>query len=210
MRLAANGEDRDMPEPTIVPARKGKAARLGNGRRLRLINTHGGQVVDTWAFNREDPGEFLSMPHTHAHLSKILPTAGDTLVSNRRRPMLTITEDNSGGIHDTLIAACDPVRYALLGVAGHHDSCSDNLRAALAELGIAVTATPAPLNMFMNIPVGAGGALAWQPSLAGRGSSVVLRAEMDLIVVFSACPQDIVPINGADCTPKDVHFALLD
>ena len=198
-----------MPDPMLVPAHKGKAARLGTGERLRLVNTHGQQVVDTWAFNRDDMAEFLSMEHTHAHLQKTLPTTGDALYSNRRRPMLTFLEDTSGGIHDTLIAACDARRYELLGVAGYHDSCTDNLRAALAELGLAPPEIPAPLNMFMNIPVGPGGSISWEPSIAGVGSHVVLRAEMDLIVVFSACPQDIVPINGIDCVPKDVHFEIL-
>src|SRR5438874_3051921 len=134
-----------MPELTTVPARKGKAAYLGRGERLRLINTHGGQVVDTWAFNRDDIHEFMSMEHSRAHLSKILPTAGDTMVSNRRRPILSFVEDTSGGIHDTLIAACDPRRYELLGVTGPHDSCADNLRTALAELGLAPPEIPAPL-----------------------------------------------------------------
>ena len=95
-----------MPDLTTVPARKGKAAYLGRGERLRLINTHGGQVVDTWAFSRDDIHEFMSMEHSHAHLSKILPTAGDTMVTNRRRPILDFVEDTSGGIHDTLIAPC--------------------------------------------------------------------------------------------------------
>jgi len=198
-----------MPDPILVPARKGKAARLDRGARLRLVNTHGQQVVDTWAFNRGDIAEFMSMEHTRAHLQKILPTTGDTLYSNRRRPLLSFVEDTSGGIHDTLIAACDARRYELLGVAGHHDSCADNLRAALAELGLAPPEIPAPLNMFMNIPIGPGGAISWEPSIAGLGSHVVLRAEIDLVLVFSACPQDIVPINGLDRTPKDVHFEIL-
>lgn len=198
-----------MPDPFLVPARKGKATRLDRGERLRLVNTHGRQVVDTWAFNRDDIAEFMSMEHTRAHLQKILPTTGDTLYSNRRRPLLSFVEDTSGGIHDTLIAACDARRYELLGVAGHHDSCADNLRAALAELGLAPPEIPAPLNMFMNIPVGPDGAISFAPSIAGVGSHVVLRAEFDLVVVFSACPQDIVPINGPDRTPKDVHFEIL-
>jgi len=198
-----------MPDPILVPARKGKAARLDRGERLRLVNTHGQQVVDTWAFNRDDIAEFMSMEHTRAHLQKILPTTGDTLYSNRRRPMLSFVEDTSGGIHDTLIAACDARRYELLGVAGHHDSCADNLRSALAELDLAPPEIPAPLNMFMNIPVGPGGAISWEPSIAGLGSHVVLRAEIDLVLVFSACPQDIVPINGLDRAPKDVHFEIL-
>src|SRR5512146_293340 len=96
---------RDMADFVTVPARKGKAVRLARGECVRLVNTHGQQVVDTWAFGAADLGEFMSMPHSHAALSKLLPTTGDTLVSNRRRPMLTFIEDNSGGIHDTLIAA---------------------------------------------------------------------------------------------------------
>ena len=198
-----------MASLTTVPARKGKAAYLAQGERLRLVNTHGQQVVDTWAFNRADPHEFMSMAHSHAHLSKILPTTGDTLVSNRRRPMLAFIEDNSGGIHDTLIAACDRWRYEQLGVAGHHDNCADNLRAALAEFGLDPPVIPAPLNMFMNIPVAPNGTVSWEPAIAPVGSHVVLRAEMDLIIAFSACPQDIVPINGADCVPGDVHFEII-
>ena len=194
---------------TAIPARKGKAAQLGRGEHLRLVNTHGHQVVDTWAFNRHDMAEFMSMEHSHAALSKILPTIGDTLVSNRRRPILSFVEDTSGGVHDTLIAACDHRRYELLGVTGEHDSCTDNLHAALALLGLAPPEIPAPLNMFMNIPVGRDGAISWQPSLARPGSHVVLRAEMDLVIVFSACPQDIVPINGVDCVPKEAHFEII-
>jgi uncharacterized protein YcgI (DUF1989 family) len=192
-----------------IPARKGKAALLRGGELLRLVNTHGQQVVDTWAFNRDDLNEYMSMAHSHAELSKTLPTTGDTLVSNRRRPMLTFVEDNSGGIHDTVIAACDRYRYERLGVAGHHDNCTDNLRAALAQLGLEPPEIPPPLNLFMNIPVAADGTLSFQPSIAAPGSHVVLRAERDLVVVFSACPQDIVPINGADCVPKDAHFEIL-
>jgi uncharacterized protein YcgI (DUF1989 family) len=198
-----------MPETILVPARKGKATRLARGKRLRLVNTHGQQVVDTWAFNADDVAEFMSMAHSHASLSKILPTTGDTMVSNRRRPMLTFIDDTSGGIHDTLIAACDQWRYEQLGVVGHHDSCADNLRAGLAELGLEPPIIPPPLNMFMNIPVDTEGNVSFEPSIAGLGSYVTLQAEMDLVIAFSACPQDIVPINGADCTPKDVHFEIL-
>ena len=194
---------------TIIPARKGKAATLRAGDIVRVVNTHGGQVVDTWAFNRDDLDEYMSMAHSHAALSKVLPTTGDTMVSNRRRPMLTIVADNSGGIHDTVIAACDRYRYELLGVVGHHDNCTDNLRDALAELGLEPPLIPPPLNLFMNIPIAADGSVSFEPSIATPGSHVALRAERDLVVVFSACPQDIVPINGADCVPKEAHFEIV-
>jgi len=197
-----------MPDRSTIPARKGKAAYLRRGELLRLINTHGQQVVDTWAFNRDDMSEYMSMEHTHTQLSKILPTTGDVMVSNRRRPILTFVEDTSGGLHDTLVAACDRWRYEILGVKGHHDNCTDNLRAALGELGLVPPEIPAPLNMFMNVPVHTG-AIAFEPSISAPASYVVLRAEMDLVVAFSSCPQDIVPINGPGCTPKEAHFEIL-
>ena len=37
-----------------IPARKGKAAVLAKGQQVKIINTHGQQVIDTWAFNRAD------------------------------------------------------------------------------------------------------------------------------------------------------------
>jgi uncharacterized protein len=192
-----------------IPARKGKAGRVRRGQKVKLVNTYGQQVVDTWAFAEGDMGEFLSMEHTHTQLSKILPTTGDTLWSSRRRPILTFVEDNSGGRHDTLIAACDQERYRLLGHQGHHDNCTENLHAALAEIGLESPETPAPLNMFLNIPVTEAGAMEWEESVAPPKSHVVLRAEMDLVIVFSCCPQDLVPINGKDCTPKAAHFEVL-
>ena len=50
-------------EPVRIPARLGKAAKLNKGQSVKLINTHGSQVVDTWAFRLPDLGEFMSMEH---------------------------------------------------------------------------------------------------------------------------------------------------
>ena len=69
-----------------IPARRGRAVRLGKGQSIRIINTHGQQVVDTWCFNADDLREFLSMEHLRPTIDRIFPHAGDRLVSNRRRP----------------------------------------------------------------------------------------------------------------------------
>ncbi len=196
-------------ERVTIPARKGKAAIVRKGQSVRVINIHGSQVVDTWAFGMRDPREFMSMEHTRTHLLKLFPKRGDSLVTNRRRPILTLVEDTSPGIHDTVLAACDRYRYEQLGCKGHHDSCTDNLAAALGELGMAPPETPSPFNLFMNIPVAADGSLSFEPAVSKPGDYVTLRAEMDCVVAFSACPQDIVPINGLACTPMDAQFQIL-
>jgi uncharacterized protein YcgI (DUF1989 family) len=193
-----------------IPARKGRAVRLGRGRRVKVINSQGQQVVDTWAFNAEELREFMSMEHSRVAIGHIIPAIGDALVTNRRRPILTLVEDTSGGIHDTLFAACDRWRYEMLGCAEYHDNCTDNLAAALAELGVSPPETPAPLNLFMNIPVVDGNRVEIRPPVSTPGSYVTLRAEMDCVVAFSACPQDMLPINGLAMRPTEAHFAVLD
>jgi len=84
-----------------IPARRGKAARMALGQQVSVINTHGQQVVDTWAFNAADLNEFMSMEHSRVGFMKLRPAVGDAFVSNRRRPILTLVEDTSGGAHDT-------------------------------------------------------------------------------------------------------------
>ena len=197
-----------------IPARGGKAAFLEAGQRIRVINTHGQQVVDTWAFNRADLEEFMSMEHSRTFLSRIMARVGDSMATNRRRPILTLVEDttvegDTAGIHDTLLAACDRYRYELLGCEGYHDNCTDNLAAALAELGLTRPETPSPWNLFMNIPGAADGSVAFVAPVSKPGDYVTLRAEMDCVVAFSACPQDVVPINGVNCTPTEAHFQVL-
>ncbi len=196
-------------ETQTIPARRGKAAIVVAGQKVKVINTHGQQVVDTWAFVRHDLGEFMSMEHTRATLVKMTPAMGDHLYTNRRRPILTLVEDTSPGIHDTLLAACDSYRYGLLGCTEYHDNCTDNLAAAMYALGLRAPETPSPLNLFMNIPWSEDGSLAFEPPMTKPGDYVVLEARLDLVIAFSACPQDILPVNGRAGTPTEAHFEVL-
>ncbi len=191
-----------------IPARSGRAVRLASGQTVRVINTHGHQVVDTWAFNAADLSEFMSMEATRATVLKLCLEVGDSYMSNNRRPMLTVLEDTSPGRHDTLIAACDVHRYGLLGHEGYHDNCADNLGAGLAGLGLSVPRTPSPLNLFMNIPWTGEGSLSYEAPLCRPGDSVLFRAEMDLVMAFSACPQDMLPINGLMRRTVEAHVEL--
>ena len=189
-----------------VPAREGRGVRVAAGRRFRVIDVEGGQVADTFAFRADDVSEYHSAEHTRAYVSRLFPRPGEPFVTNRRRPILVLEEDASPGIHDMLCAACDPERYTGLGVQGWHASCQENLRRAMAELGFDHVGVPQPINLFMNIPVGEDGELGWEPAPTRAGDSVTLRAELDCVVVVSACPQDIVPINHNNPTPLAIEL----
>jgi uncharacterized protein len=191
-----------------IPARRSKAVSAQKGQTIAVINTHGKQVVDTWAFSAVDTSEFMSMEHSHVGMMSVTPGLGSTLVTNRRRPILFVLEDTTPGVHDTLIAACDRYRYEQLGYDGLHDNCTDNLAVALREIGAKQTETPCPLNLFQNSPVLEGGRIEFRPSVSEAGQYIAFRAEMDVIMVFSTCPQDMIPINGLDCTPKEAHVIV--
>lgn len=191
-----------------ISAQHGSACRLRKGQTLKLVNTHGTQVVDLWAFNANDLTEHMSMPHTRAALSKIIPTVGDTFMTNRRDDILTITADTSPGHHDTLIPACDAHRYRKqYGMKEYHRNCNDNLKEALEGIGEqGFEFAPGPFNVWMNIPVDEGGEILWKAATSKAGDYIELRAEMDCIVAMSACPNDVAEINSGKS--EDVHYTV--
>jgi uncharacterized protein YcgI (DUF1989 family) len=191
-----------------IPAREGRALRVEAGCRFRVLDVEGGQVADTWALVADDPGEYHSAQHTRACVDRLFPRPGEQFVTNQRRPILTLEEDNTAGIHDMLIAACDPARYEGLGVEGWHASCEENLHHALEALGVEPIPrfAPQPINLFMNTPVRPDGTIEWLPAETNAGEHVVLRAELDIVVAVSACPQDIVAINRRRPSPIEIEL----
>ncbi|GLW12962.1 hypothetical protein Misp01_80900 [Microtetraspora sp. NBRC 13810] len=189
-----------------MPAREARAVRVPAGRRVSVVDVEGGQVGDLFAFAAADPAEHLSAAHTRASTGRLFPAIGEEFVTDRRRPILGLVADTSPGAHDMLIAACDPARYALLGAERPHRSCAENLRESLAGLGLAVPVTPQPVNVFMRIPVAGDGRLSWLPAVSQPGDSITFEALMDCLLVVSACPQDLVQINGGDPTPLAIDL----
>ncbi|KAF2665386.1 hypothetical protein BT63DRAFT_63543 [Microthyrium microscopicum] len=202
-----------VPRQETIPARHGSAVRLVAQQSLKIHNSHGNQVVDTWAFTVEGPesgtfSSYMSMSQTRSAIRKLCPEVNDTLVTNLCHPILTMVEDTANGTHDTLFPACNPQRYAHLGAP--HRSCAENCREASAAAGIILAEgqVPDPFNLFMNVEVDwkADFGIQLREPLSRPGSHVTLRAEVDCVVVMSACPNDITMVNGKNC--RDVVFEV--
>ena len=71
-----------------IPARRGVEKKKKKGKTIKVVNTHGSQVVDFWAFNADHPGEFMSMEHCRVGLGRYRPKPGDELITNQRRKIL--------------------------------------------------------------------------------------------------------------------------
>jgi uncharacterized protein YcgI (DUF1989 family) len=57
------------------------------------------------------------------------------------------------------------------------------------------------VNWYMNVPVDPDGSLGIVDGLSAPGVTIELRAELDVIVLVSNCPQINNPCNGFDPTP---------
>jgi uncharacterized protein YcgI (DUF1989 family) len=189
---------------TLVPAKAGRAVQVSQGQFVRVTDLAGQQVGDLFAFSGP---EYLSASHTRLATSRVFPSIGQAFVTNDRRPILTLVEDDSPGFHDLLMAACDRARYELLG-APDHPSCADNLTTALAALGLTTPLVPQPVNVFMRVPIAADGSLESLPAATKRGDSITFRAELDCVVAVSACPQDLTWLNGPG--PTDLAIDVLE
>ena len=189
-----------------VEARKGAGYKVAAGQHFKVINTRGHQVVDFWAVSTDNPSEYMSMVHTRSTITRLVPEVGDIMYSNLRQPILRFVEDTSPGVHDTVVAPCDPPRYVLLGVEGFHDSCANNFLTAAKEFDLPFSQAPDSFNLFMNIPWTEEGELSFQPTVSKPGDYVVFEALKPVVMIVSSCPQDILPINSGDPVEFDVEI----
>ncbi|MFQ5985082.1 MAG: DUF1989 domain-containing protein [Alphaproteobacteria bacterium] len=188
-----------------VPARTGTALEVTKGDLIRVIDLEGQQPVDFWAFNKEDVGEYLSVAHTKRALGKLIPGPGDAAYTNRRRPIVMLVEDNSPGQHDMEYPACDSTLYEQLGAKGHAN-CQDNLHKGLGERGVDLPFSAQPWNLFTNFVVNPDHTIKIKAPDTKPGDNLILRAEMDVFVVVSACPQDLNPTCGG--RPTDIRVEV--
>lgn len=172
---------------TVIPPRSGTAFRMERGQTLTVIDVEGVQVADLVAYNAGDVREAISSGRTIDYAETIRLTTGHVLYSNRSSAMLTIVEDMVG-THDFLLTPCSEATFRhFYADKPVHRGCFGNLAEALAPFGVEPDMIPTAFNIFMNVPVGADGALRVEPPLSKAGDFIRLRAEMPLVIGLTAC-----------------------
>jgi urea carboxylase-associated protein 1 len=185
-----------------VPARAPWLYPVKAGQTLRIVDLEGNQAVDFLVYNTHDDAERYSAQDTIAAQGNIFLRQGAQLLSNEGAAMMTVTA-TAVAYHDTIGGACscesNTLRY------GHHTkaqhSCVDNFLTANARQGRGKRDMVSNVNFFMNVPVEQDGALGIVDGISAPGLYVDLRAEMDVTVVVSNCPQINNPCNGFNPTP---------
>jgi len=191
----------------VVAAGEPFMKEIKKGQILRILDLEGNQAVDTLFYSARDPQERYDANNTIHEQGNIYLTTGTILRSNESRPMLTIIADTCGR-HDTLGGACsaesNTVRYAL--EKRHMHSCRDSFLMALSEWdnGMDKRDLSSNINFFMNVPVTPEGGLTFEDGISEAGRYVEMRADMDVIVLISNCPQLNNPCNAYNPTPVEV------
>lgn len=186
----------------IVPARAPWLHHIAAGQTLRIVDLEGNQAVDFLLYAEEDDSERYSAQDTVSAQGNLFLRTGTVLRSNEGRPMMTIAA-TSVAYHDTIGGACscesNTLRY------GHHTkaqhACVENFLEANLLEGRSKRDIVSNINFFMNVPVEADGSLGIVDGISAPGLTVDLKAEMDVIVVVSNCPQINNPCNGFNPTP---------
>jgi urea carboxylase-associated protein 1 len=186
----------------IVPALAPWLHHIKQGETLRIVDLEGNQAVDFLLYSAADDAERYSMQDTVSAQGNLFLRTGTVLRSNEGRPMMTIAA-SAVEYHDTIGGACscesNTLRY------GHHTkaqhACVENFLEANLSEGRGKRDIVSNINFFMNVPVEPDGSLGIVDGISAPGLTVDLRAEMDVIVVVSNCPQVNNPCNGFNPTP---------
>ena len=123
------------------------------------------------------------------------------MFTNRRNPIFTILRDDVGR-HDIIVPCCDPQRFSRDFGIHDHRSCLANLREARDRLALDFDIRGEQAwNVFMHNRVTSEGAVVTDPATHPARIHDHSAAEMDLVALLSACPQDLTPCNAFHPTP---------
>ncbi len=190
-----------------VAAGEGWMHVIKKGQIFRITDLHGNQAVDTIFFNADNIEERYNSANTMREQRNVYISTGTQIRSNDNNVMLTVTADTCGR-HDTLGSACscesNMARYALDKRYMH--SCRDIFLKTMLdwEPGMDKRDQVCNINFFMNVPVNPDGGSNFEDGISEAMKYVEMRAEMNIIVLVSNCPQLNNPCNAYNPTPVEM------
>jgi urea carboxylase-associated protein 1 len=187
---------------TVVQPGDGALVEVPAGGRLRIVDLHGNQAVDTLLYDAVDIDNRYSAFDTVREQGAVFLTTGSRLLSTRLDELAVISDDTCGR-HDTIGGACaqesNVIRYG--EHTRHQHACRETFLRYGAPAGIGQRQLGHNINFFMNVPVTPDGGLMFDDGLSAPGKHVELTASRDILVLISNCPQLNNPCNGWNPTP---------
>jgi uncharacterized protein len=186
----------------------GYASRLLlRGSRLRLVDLQGDACASVLIFNAEMPTERLNVADTVKVQWNAYLGAGKLLLSDMGRVLMTILRDDAG-THDafcgTSNAATNKAKYGEGRNSGVFPNGRDRLLLGAAKHGLGRRDVHPCLNLFKGMRIETSGGITPDVGPYEAGRAVILRAEMDVILVIANCPHVLDPRDSWTVTPLRV------
>jgi uncharacterized protein YcgI (DUF1989 family) len=198
-------------EEYLAPKNTGWATEMKAGQVLRLTAR---TIIDFVAFDQNNYGEAFDQAPTKEASNCIYLKRGHQILSRRGAPLMTMITDEFDGIgtHDMQFGMCGRSRHkrakeeGRLGEYLHGDNmelpdhgCSENLTWALEPWGIPYENIPSPVNFFQNMAIDQQTSCMKRTQIRPENPvNLELRAERDLLVGFSACPDMASKTRGLE------------
>jgi urea carboxylase-associated protein 2 len=180
---------------------------LGRGACLRLIDLRGDACASMLIFNAERPVERLNVADTIKVQWNAYLQPGRLLLSDMGRVVMSIVADDAQ-THDTF---CGPSNgrtnantYGDGANWGEHPNARDRLLLGAAKFGLGRKDVHPCVNWFKGVRVAPDGTTMLQAGPFTPGRGVVLRAEMNVIVVLANCPHVLDTRTQYSVTPLRV------
>jgi uncharacterized protein YcgI (DUF1989 family) len=187
----------------VIPAREYAAFEMQRGQVLRFVDIEGKQVPDVACFNLHDLTEHLNLGNSLLLNKRREFRQGDVIYSVVCNPMMTIVGYSNDVSYSYGPMCSEELNHLRYGVPGTRN-CRDNFAMALAPWGFDRRQIPNAFVPFMRVEVEADGTMEIKEPTSQPGDYYDLRAEMDLLVAVSNCPQERNPCNGFNPTPMGI------
>jgi hypothetical protein len=190
----------DIVQELEIPAREHWSGLVKDGQMMRIVDLEGEQGVDFLVYAADDHRDRYAAADTMKINGTIFIDKGTVLYSINCNPLMTVTEDTCGS-HDTIGGCCsDAINRTRYHAPGQRN-CRENFLAELDKWGMDERDIVPPVNFFAYVPIGPNGEMDFRPPISKPGDSVDLRAERDVLVLISNCPQINNPAAGFNPTP---------
>lgn len=196
----------------VIPAERARAFELEEGTKARIIAHEGTQVCDIAIISRDDPSEYYcSDMSVYINMMKGIGNMDGITELYSRPPgmkLLAVVTDDTMGHHNPWSGGmCCSLLYSIRDDDPDHPNCADNILGALHDHGMTLEKVPEVFTVGMNVAI-EDDMIRYEEPTFGKGAFVELRAESDLILAASACPNDTTVMNEYE--PKAIKIELRD
>ncbi len=193
------------------------SARIPRHRHVRLTTRGPGANVSALLYNAANPLDRLNIPDTLKALHTAKLTRGHVLMSDLGHALASIVED-SVGWHDPLAGHSDATFIAArYGGESYqefrndfHRNARDNFLIELGKHGRGLPDLVANVNFFSKVQTDDAGQLDFIPDHAPAGATLVLRTDVDLLLVLANCPHPMDESETYPSQPIEIEITKTD